>query len=530
MLTHGPLATPPAFAVADTDAGRSGDTKASLFAVTPSSTAPSYNWASEQISASDDYPATLPGALSGNTHAAVSTTFLWFDPSAGHPFYYPNNDANAAWQGLYQLRMYTSGPGQSIDTTRYSSATIAVDQVAGEWTQIYPTPSVTATATSVTAPVPSVTSPAAAGTAITLTSVASAGADHPAGTIQFKDGGTDLGAAVAVDGSGSATSASFTPASGSHSFTAVFTPTDTTTYSGSTSTATSFSVDAVPADDTTTSIDMVDPAATADTSTPIHVTVTVADSTTPATTPTGAVSVKADGTEVGTGTLDGSGEAVVTIPASTLTIGDHTLTADYAGNASFNASSTASGTAYSITLAAPADVSAPTVGGARVGAASTCTAGVWTYAGTYSYAWYLDSATTPFATTARTAALPAGYAGHRVTCTVTATNPAGSASASSAAVKVALGAAPRATVRPSILGLYRGYALVGRTVKARVGSWSPRPSRYAYTWKVNGHVVSHRSSLRIGTAWRGKTLVLVVTTVKPGYATGAASSRGARVR
>jgi hypothetical protein len=104
--------------------------------------------------------------------------------------------------------------------------------------------SVNGAPTSVSQPVPSVVSPVSGGTSITLTSGATAGV---AGSIRFKDNGNVITGvpAVAVANDGSATSASFQPAAGNHSFTAVFTPTDYINYSQSTSTALAYVVNAV---------------------------------------------------------------------------------------------------------------------------------------------------------------------------------------------------------------------------------------------------------------------------------------------
>jgi hypothetical protein len=65
-----------------------------------------------------------------------------------------------------------------------------------------------------------------------------------AGSIRFKDNGDTITGvpAVAVDNSGAATSAAFQPAAGTHSYTAVFTPTDYVGYSQSTSTALAYVV------------------------------------------------------------------------------------------------------------------------------------------------------------------------------------------------------------------------------------------------------------------------------------------------
>ncbi|HEY0804272.1 MAG TPA: Ig-like domain-containing protein [Pseudonocardiaceae bacterium] len=64
-----------------------------------------------------------------------------------------------------------------------------------------------------------------------------------AGTVQFADGGTALGAPVTVTG-GTATFSSSTLAVGAHSFTATFTPANTTAYVGSASAAIPFSITA----------------------------------------------------------------------------------------------------------------------------------------------------------------------------------------------------------------------------------------------------------------------------------------------
>jgi hypothetical protein len=82
------------------------------------------------------------------------------------------------------------------------------------------------------------TSPAAAGTPETLTATVSPAA--AAGSVQFMDGAAALGGPVTVN-SGPA-STTLTLGSGSHSLTAVFTPSSPTAFSGSTSAATSYTV------------------------------------------------------------------------------------------------------------------------------------------------------------------------------------------------------------------------------------------------------------------------------------------------
>jgi hypothetical protein len=118
-----------------------------------------------------------------------------------------------------------SGSGFSGSTS--SAATYVVNPAAA-------TPTTTALAVS-----PANTSPQFSTVALTAT-VSPAAA---AGTVQFADGGTALGAPVAVSG-GSATLHSSTLAVGSHSFTATFTPTNTTAYVGSASAAIPYSITA----------------------------------------------------------------------------------------------------------------------------------------------------------------------------------------------------------------------------------------------------------------------------------------------
>ena len=79
--------------------------------------------------------------------------------------------------------------------------------------------------------------PAQVGATVTLTATESASdGTNPAGSIQFESGGTDIGTAVAVNSSGVATTTTTFSGAGTVSLSAVFTPTNTTNYSGSTGT------------------------------------------------------------------------------------------------------------------------------------------------------------------------------------------------------------------------------------------------------------------------------------------------------
>lgn len=92
----------------------------------------------------------------------------------------------------------------------------------------------------------------------------------------------------------------------------------------------------------------------------------------------------------------------------------------------------------SASLAAPANTTLPTQTGlGKVGNVQTCNPGVWTggYAST-SYQWKINATAVPGATAAAYTPVAAD-ATKTLTCTVTGTNPKGSASATTTGVVVA---------------------------------------------------------------------------------------------
>jgi hypothetical protein len=268
------------------------------------------------------------------------------------------------------------------------------------------------------------------------------------------------------------------------------------------------------------------PAGTADTSTPVVLTATVTDTPTPATKPTGTVTFKDGATTLQAGVaVNASGVATYSVPQSTLSLGSHSFTAEYTPSGNFIAS-TSSAVAYSISLAKPGVIVGASAGAARVGAASTCNAGSWTYAGGFGYEWFLDAAVTPFASTQSSGILPAAYVGHKVTCVVTAFNPAGSTISTSAQVTVAAGAASKATTRAKIVGSL----LVGKTLTAYRGVWTPAPTTYTYVWKRGATIVSKTASYKTKAIDKGKSLVLYVYAARTGYLTGVSASLPVKIK
>jgi len=105
-----------------------------------------------------------------------------------------------------------------------------------------------ATATSTTLNASSTATPVVVGSTVTLT--ATVNPNTAAGTVQFRDGATNIGPAVAVS-NGTAATTTTTLTAGSHQLTAVFTPTNATLYSPSTSSVVTFVISGATATATT---------------------------------------------------------------------------------------------------------------------------------------------------------------------------------------------------------------------------------------------------------------------------------------
>ena len=149
----------------------------------------------------------------------------------------------------------------------------------------------------------------------------------PTGTVTFKDGATTLGSG-AVDNSGVATLSTSSLNAATHSITAEYS--GDTNFNGASSAALSQVVNKAG-----TSVNVTSSVNPSDFGQSVTFTATV---TGPASTPTGAVQFKIDGANAGGAVaVDGNGKATFT--TSSLSSGNHTVTADYSGDANFNASS-----------------------------------------------------------------------------------------------------------------------------------------------------------------------------------------------
>jgi len=228
-ITTGSInAKPIAAYVVGSNAIRSGDVTAALFAAQPNPAASNPAlWNVDQPSAFTDYPlAAGPVAIKtlSLTHPVVSgaSTDLSLADFISE---FPNT--SGALANLYQFRIKTAD-ASGTQTTAYLSADVLVS--GATWTQVYPDPALTQTTTALVA----APSPATVGQKVTLTATVS-----PAGTsgsVQFRDGSTNIGSPVAVNASGVATTSTKALNQSVHQLFAVFTPTATATFAGSTGT------------------------------------------------------------------------------------------------------------------------------------------------------------------------------------------------------------------------------------------------------------------------------------------------------
>ncbi len=194
-------------------------------------------------------------------------------------------------------------------------------------TYVISAPAATQTATALAV---SPASPVTAGANVTLTATVTPTA---AGTVQFKDGATNLGSPVTVT-SGQAVFSTTALTAASHQLTAVFAPTDTSAFTGSTSPAVAYVVNPAPAQNTTTVL-VANPAS------PVMAGVSVTFTATVSPSAAGTVQFKDGATTLGSPVTVTGGQA--TFATSTLSVATHSITGVFvpANPAAFNGSTSA---------------------------------------------------------------------------------------------------------------------------------------------------------------------------------------------
>ena len=320
------------------------------------------------------------------------------------------------YENTFELRMSNSGPNGVTGGGKYWAVVIEFNPAAAggatfdglapqAWRQVWPT--VSTTQATVSTPVPSASGTYAAGQQITLTSQSSV-----AGTIQFQQDSVDIGSAKTVDGSFNATSDTITLAAGDHSFTAVFTPSDTVNYTGATSSALSISVNGAPTTVSTPTPSLTSPRAFGN---PIKLTATATAGV------PGTIRFKDKGgfiAGVPAVTVNGSGAA--TSVSFQPSVGAHSFTAVFTPTDYVNYSqSTSSALSFTVTKGVLVNKVRPSITGVlKVGKVLTANPGTWTPAGTtYTYVWKRGAAVVGKAKTYKTTAKDKGKI---LTVTVTA--------------------------------------------------------------------------------------------------------------
>ena len=170
-------------------------------------------------------------------------------------------------------------------------------------------------------------SPSAVGASVTFTATVTSGGGTPAGNVTFKSDGVDIaGSPVALNGQGVATLQTSSLTVGTHSITAAYA--GNASFSASTSSA----ISQVILNSTATALQSsANPAATGQS---VTFTATV---TSGGGTPAGNVTFKDGVVDLGA-PVALNGQGVATLNTSALTAGPHSITAAYAGNAGFSAS------------------------------------------------------------------------------------------------------------------------------------------------------------------------------------------------
>jgi uncharacterized membrane protein YgcG len=143
----------------------------------------------------------------------------------------------------------------------------------------------------------------------------------------------------------------------------------------------------------------------------------------------------------------------------------------------------------------PVEQSPPAISGtATPGQTVTCSTGSWADSPTaYAYSWQQNGSNIA-AQTSSQYTLTSGDVNQVITCTVVASNAAGS-SAPAVSLPIVPVAAPVGTVpveqSPPVIS---GTAAQGQTVTCSTGAWADTPTSYAYSWQQNGSSISGQTS------------------------------------
>jgi len=319
-----------------------------LFAV-PDHTKPTIQWTPIGATGSNAFPVAAPGPVLASTVPVATLNTSGGEGSIASIAGVITNDPTTGYDHILQVRVKDSGIG--VPTTglnsnnyywsadiEYNNTTSAfTDGLAvGAWKVVYP--AVVNQSTVTDAPIPSLASPQQYGTSVSFSTTVhvgtAGGTGVTAGTVQFFDGASQIGATKPVNGSGQATSDATTTLSiATHSITAVYTPAAGALFNGSTSGITSFQVTQAGAHNTTTGL--VVGTASVTQPAPVTATATVTDTTASPNANVTAGSVvfhldSAAGTILGTDS-NGADGWTLSAPSGSIPAGSHTIYAVYSG-------------------------------------------------------------------------------------------------------------------------------------------------------------------------------------------------------
>ncbi|WP_460853489.1 CHAP domain-containing protein [Nocardioides montaniterrae] len=163
------------------------------------------------------------------------------------------------------------------------------------------------------------------------------------------------------------------------------------------------------------------------------------------------------------------------------------------------------------------------VGTAQVGQTLAAKVGAWTGGPTrYTYGWYANGVAIPGATSSTFTPTPAQVT-KKIGVRVTAYAPKGAAKMVPARVTHMVAPGTFMNTAPAS---FDGDTIVGQTLTAHTGEWSPAPSSYTYAWTADGQPIdgATTNTLKLTPALVGKNIAVTTHPQAAGYATGSSTS------